>query len=234
MSDESAPRRVFLTGASSGIGMEIARTLAREGHRLALFARRESELRALAAELNALALPGDVTDRASIDRAVAEAQRTLGGIDTLVYAAGSARFHPVESTTFDEWREMMGANLDGLFHVTQALLPSLVSAPRGHVVVLLSVASRVAFGGSSAYTASKYGALGFVDSLRVELRPRVHVTAILPGAVDTPLWDAIEGEWDRARMMQAEQVARVVASLFRDTTSGMLEEIRLSPAGGSL
>lgn len=231
----SAPRKIFLTGASSGIGRETARHLAGEGHRLALFARRETELRALALELGAVALVGDVTDRPAVDRAVAQAARELGGLDTLVYAAGSARFHSVEATSADEWREMMGANLDGLFHVTQAILPLLLEAPRAQVVAILSIASRVVFGGSAAYTAAKHGALGFLDSLRVEVRGRgVHVTAVLPGAVDTPLWDKIEGEWDRARMMEAEQVARVITALFRDTTSGMIEEIRVGPVAGSL
>jgi NADP-dependent 3-hydroxy acid dehydrogenase YdfG len=233
----SEPRRIFLTGASSGIGRETARFLARDGHRVALFARRQTELAALAKELGAgvLALPGDVTDRARLESAVAEAAAHFGGLDALIYAAGGARFHSVEATSWEGWREMMGANLDGLFHASQAVLPSLLASRRGHVVGILSIASRHAFGGSSAYTAAKHGALGFLDSLRVEVRARgIHVTTILPGAVDTPLWDAIDGEWDRAKMMQPEQVARVIAALFRDTTTGMLEEIRLAPVAGSL
>ncbi|MFN8546753.1 MAG: SDR family oxidoreductase [Candidatus Eisenbacteria bacterium] len=234
-SEPIAPRRVLLVGANSGIGAESARHLARAGHRLFLVARREKLLEALGRELGSESFAADACDRAAMDAAVAEAGRRLGGIDTLVYSAGAARFRPLESTSPELWREMMGANLDGLFHAVQATLPSLLASGRGHVIGVLSVASRHAFGGSTAYTAAKHGALGLLDSLRAEVRGRgVHVTAVLPGAVDTPLWDAIEGEWDRGRMMRPEQVARVIVSILSESSSGMIEEVRVGPIGGAL
>jgi len=228
-------RRVLLVGASSGIGAETARHLARAGHRLALVARRAELLEKLGRELGSESLPADACDRNAMDAVVAEACRRLGGLDVLIYSAGTARFRPLESTSTDLWREMLGANLDGLFHAVQASLPSLLASGRGHVIGVLSIASRHAFGGSAAYTAAKYGALGLLESLRAEVRGRgVHVTAVLPGAVDTPLWDEIEGEWDRARMMLPEQIARVITSILSESSSGMLEEVRIGPIAGAL
>lgn len=235
-----ASRRVFLTGASSGIGLEIARHLARDGHHLALSARREAELREAAAALSGgqsgpLVLPCDVTDSEALTRTVARAEREMGPLDTLVYSAGGARFAPLEETTDAIWDEMLAANLTGLFYCTRAIVPYFRERGRGQLVFLLSIASRVAFPGSTAYTAAKHGALGFVDSLRAEVRGfGIHVTSVLPGATDTHLWDDIGGDFDRSRMMQPEQVARVVASALRETTSGMIEEIRIGPVGGAL
>jgi len=230
-------RHVLLTGASSGIGAETARHLVADGHRVSLFARRAELLAALVGELGGLASAwtGDVTRRDDLASGLRAAELRHGAIDTLVYSAGSARFHSVEETSPEEWRELMGANLDGLFHALQLSLPSLLASGRGHVIVVLSVASRQVFGHSAGYTAAKHAAIGLVDSFRTEVRARgVHVTAVLPGAVDTPLWDAIGGEWNRAQMMQPEQVARVIRSVLRDRSSGMLEEIRVGPICGAL
>ena len=239
-------RRILLTGASSGIGRELARQLAREGHRLALLARRGELLREVAAQVAGdragpgpvhapVALPADVRDAEAVSAAVAAAEHSLGPLDTLIYSAGAARFLAVEETTDAVWAEMLAANLTGLFHCVRACLPNFRARGCGHVVAILSVASRQAFRGSSAYTAAKFGALGFIESLRDEVRRSgIHVTAVLPGATDTPIWDGLGPGWDRSKMMRPEQVARVVASSLRDTSSGMLEEIRLGPVGGNL
>lgn len=231
------PRRILVIGASSGIGAETARHLARDGHRLVLSARRRAELETLAAELpgSAVVIPFDAADETAVESAIPLAWSALGSIDAVVFAAGAARFFPVERTSRELFEEMLRSNATALFLVARALLPRFRAAKAGHFVGLLSVASRHAFGGSSAYTAAKHAALGFLDSLRVEARgDGIQVTSILAGATDTPLWDGIEGEWDRASMMGAEQVARVVAGIFRDSSSGTLEEIRVAPIRGAL
>lgn len=236
-----AARRVFLTGASSGIGRELALHLARDGHTLALSGRRAPALASLAEEITRRAAPRphlevcEVGDAAAMTRAVRAADEAIGPLDTLIYSAGSAYFAPVEETTDALWQEMLSANLTGLFHACRAVLPLFRERRRGHIVGLLSISSRHAFPRSCAYTASKFGALGLLESVRAEVRKEgIHVTAVLPGATDTPIWDDIGGEFDRSRMMRPEQVARLIAAALRETTTGMVEEIRIAPVGGSL
>jgi short-subunit dehydrogenase len=233
-------RRCLLIGASSGIGLETARFLARDGHRLALVARRRERLEELARELPGgesrhLAIAADVRRAGEVDDAVREAGRRLGSLEVLVYAAGTARFGPLESFADPDWEEILATNLTGLFRAARATLPIFRAAGSGHLVAILSVSSRHAFPETAAYTAAKHGALGLIEALRAELRGAgIDVTAVLPGATDTPLWDRAGGDWDRSRMMRPEQVARLVAALLRETTSGMIEELRVGPRGGPL
>ncbi len=234
------PRRILLAGASSGIGLALAHRLAGDGHRLALLARRRAALAELARALPGgderhAAVPADVLDPRAVEAAISEAEARLGPVDTLVYSAGSAVFLPIEETTGEVWSEMMGANLTGLFHVVRAVVPRFRLLGHGHIAAILSIASRQAFGGSTAYTAAKFGARGFMESLRAELRPfAITVTVVLPGATDTPLWDRLGPGWDRSRMMKPDEVARVVAASLLESGNGVVEEIRLGPAGGAL
>jgi NADP-dependent 3-hydroxy acid dehydrogenase YdfG len=236
----SEHRTVFLTGASSGIGRAAALQLARDGHRLALCARRVPLLESLVVELEGGAarhavVPGDVTDPTSVDTALQAAEAALGPVDTLLQVAGAAVFGNVEATTDEVWRQMLDANLTGLFHAVRAVVPRFRERGRGHIVAVLSVSARTAFPGSSAYTAAKFGALGFLESVRAEVRAAgIHVSVILPGATDTPIWDGLGAHWDRAKMMPVSRVAAVIASVLRGTGDGVVEEVRVLPAGGAL
>ena len=233
-------RTVLLVGASSGIGRALAIELAREGHRLALVARGRERLEHLRDSLAGgwdrhLALACDLSDARAAGELVPSAEAALGPLDTLIYSAGAARFDPVVETSDESWDLMLRANLTGLFHAVRAVLPGFQARGRGQLVAILSIASRHAFAGSSAYTASKFGALGFIESVRAEVRAYgIHVTAVLPGATDTPLWDALGSSWDRTKMMPPEEVARVVASALRTGPGAMLEEIRILPGAGAL
>jgi NAD(P)-dependent dehydrogenase (short-subunit alcohol dehydrogenase family) len=236
----AAPRTILIAGASSGIGRSLAEQLAGEGARLALLARREPLLRGLAE-----VLPGgagrhfcracDLTRPLDVAASVAASETALGPIGAAVYCAGSARIAPVEETTDEAWQEMLGANLSGLFYLSRAFLPLWKQRGEGHLLAVLSISSTRAFPGWSAYTAAKFGALGFVECLRAEGRKSgIHVTALLPGATDTPIWDRLGEGWDRSRMMPPEEVARLAATALRERGRGMIEEIRIAPAGGNL
>lgn len=230
------PRRALIYGGTSGLGFATALDLSSRGWELGLVARhpgRSAEWPGGAGRKPAY-YSADVNDAAAV-LAVTRAFVAGGPLDALVYSAGSALFTPVEETTDEIWAQMLGANLTGLFHAVRSALPTLRGARGGHIVGILSIASRHAFGNSSAYTAAKHGALGFLDSVRVEARgDGVHVTAVLPGAIDTPLWDRLGSAWDRTRMMEAAEVARVLADLLEGRSTGMVEELRIGPVGGAL
>jgi len=102
-------------------------------------------------------------------------------------------------------------------------------------VPLLSVAARRGFPGWSAYCASKWGLAGLVAALREELAGSgLRITAVYPGATDTPIWDGMPGEWDRSRMVPAAEVARAIGYALSADPRAVVEEIHLGPAGGAL
>ena len=176
---------VLVTGASRGIGRAIARRLAPEWHVLAA-ARSEEELASLAREIEGAGgrctpLVLDVTDADAV-------ARTLDGVeaDAVVNNAGIGIMKPLVDLAPSEWRRMMAVNLDGVYHVTRALLPGMLARRRGHVVNIASIAGRSAFPGGSGYVATKHALLGFSECLMLEVRDRgVRVSVILPGSVAT-------------------------------------------------
>ncbi|MBC8366528.1 SDR family NAD(P)-dependent oxidoreductase [bacterium] len=227
--------RAFLTGGASGIGRAIATMLVSEGYRVAISARAHDRAATAAGEIGAeLGLACDVRSPESVRDAVNCLLESFGGLDLLVNNAGVAEFFNVDKTSEAVWAAMIDTNLSGTFRVTKACLPSLLDGG-GMVINVLSTAARTAFPGSSAYVASKFGQLGFAESLRAEYRDRgLRVVNILPGAVDTPIWDNIEGDWDRSKMLRPKDVAEVARTALRAPAATLVEEIRLGPAGGAL
>lgn len=229
----------WITGGSSGIGRAVAAELATAGWRVGLGARGLDTLREVAASLggpgpHALA-PLDVTDRASVAAWAGSLRRDLGEPDLVVNNAGWGIFEKVHRTRDEDWERTIATNLTGLFLVTKEVLPSMLDRGAGHFVNILSVAARAAFPMNGAYNASKFGALGFTEALRAEVRRHgVRVTAVLPGATDTPFWDRLGGDWDRGRMMPATAVARAVREAAETPAEALVEEIRIAPPLGSL
>ncbi|MFD9374027.1 SDR family NAD(P)-dependent oxidoreductase [Streptomyces sp. NPDC059999] len=191
----------LVTGASSGIGEATATTLAREGAAVAVTARRgdrPAELcdRVRDAGGTALPLTADMTDEAQVREAVERTVAELGRLDTLVNNAGLMILGPAAGATTQEWRRMVDINLTGLMNTTHIALPHLVRAaadsPRrvADIVNVSSVAGRIAFAGSAAYCATKYGVVAFSEALRQETADHhVRVSVVEPGSVDTELRD---------------------------------------------
>ena len=231
------PAVAVVSGAGSGIGREVALALAGRGRRLALIGRRAAPL---AAVLEQAGVPGlvfahDVRDAGALASAAARVERELGPVEEIVPAAGLARVAPFLDAPAEEFDAVLATNLSGAANVVRAFLPGPRARGHGAIVALLSVASRRAFPGWSAYCASKFGLLGLVETLRAELAGTgVRVIAITPGATASPLWDELPGDWDRTRMIPAADVARAVLWALDAATDVAVEEIRLRPAGGDL
>jgi NAD(P)-dependent dehydrogenase (short-subunit alcohol dehydrogenase family) len=159
----------------------------------------------------------------------------IGEPDLVVYCSGWGVFRKVVDTNDSEWERTIDTNLKGLFLVTREVLPGMISRGSGHLVNVLSVAARRAFPKNGAYAASKFGALGFTEVLREEVRRHgIRVTAVIPGATDTPFWDRLGGEWDRTRMMPASAVAQAIRASAEAPAGSMVEEIRIAPPLGDL
>jgi short-subunit dehydrogenase len=184
---------VYITGASAGIGRDLALQLAAEGAKLALFARRRDLLDALVREIEAKggtahAYPLDVTSRDESLAAMARAATEVGPCDVLIANAGVS--YPIKAEAFDSAKAeaLMRVNIFGVLYAIEAVLPHMLQTKRGHIVGISSLASLKSFPFSHAYCASKAALNAQLEGLRLELRPHgIAVTTILPGFIRTDM-----------------------------------------------
>jgi NADP-dependent 3-hydroxy acid dehydrogenase YdfG len=232
-----AGRTALVTGASRGIGAAVARRLAADGARVALLARSETTLRALAKELGrgAIAIPCDLREPSAAEVAAAALREiALDAPDIIVNNAGAFLIAPVHETTVDAFREMLEVNLVGPFSIVRRFLPAMRARGSGHVVTIGSIADRATFPGNAAYAASKYGLRALHEVLRTELRGTgVRATLVSPGPVDTGLWDPIDpdhqpGFTPRSSMLGPDAVAGAVHYAVTAPAPLNVDELRLS------
>jgi NAD(P)-dependent dehydrogenase (short-subunit alcohol dehydrogenase family) len=234
-------RAALITGASRGIGLAIAKALAREGCRVAITGRdwkalqtAERALKKASPAPRILAHAADVRDPKSVAALFAEVKKQFGRLDILINNAGmSHAMAEVERLPLDTWRDVIETDLTGMFVVTQAALPVL---RRGATIVNnLSVAATRIFAGQSAYCAAKHGALGLTRTVREELRPRgIRVIALMPGATDTEIWNQFWPDAPRKRMLRPATVAQAVLNALLLPPESTVEEVTLMPTGGAL
>jgi len=210
--EQTSGQVAVITGASSGIGAATARALAGHGYNLALLGRRLDRIEALAAELGAIAIAADVTDRDSLVTAANRVQVELGGADVLINNAGVMLLAPFSSEQRHELRQMVEVNLLGAMTATEVFLDQLRNGG-GDLINISSVAGRTAQAGNSGYAATKWGMNGWSEALRQELQPDIRVSVIEPGAVATELTDHIT---DPAAKQGAEQLYQQLAITAED------------------
>jgi NAD(P)-dependent dehydrogenase (short-subunit alcohol dehydrogenase family) len=186
-----AGKRVFLTGAASGIGRATALKLAAEGAELFLTDRNADGLETTVADARAL---GGIADYDEVAQFAADIHTRHPSMDIVMNIAGVSAWGTVEQLTHQQWSSMIAINLMGPIHVIETFLPPMVAAGRGgHLVNVSSAAGLVALPWHSAYSASKFGLRGLSEVLRFDLaRHRIGVSLVVPGAVDTPLVQTVE------------------------------------------
>jgi len=235
-----AERVAIVTGAGRGIGRAVAEMLAGQGATVVLAARTRSELAAAAEAVrgaggHALAVPTDVTQDAHVGALVDQTVGQFGRVDILVTAAGVATFGPVAGAKPEDWDPMIAVNLRATMVCCRAVLPPMIRQRSGTIVNIASVAATRPIPGAAAYAATKAAVVAWSKVLAEELRADgVRVGVVLPGAVDTPLWDTVPGGPDRARMLTPDAVARAVLLMVTLPAGATLEELTLLPAGGIL
>ena len=218
-------RVALVTGASSGIGEATAASLAAEGARVAVAARRSDRLNALVERLRhagreAIAIQADVAEQASAERMVETTVERFGRLDVLVNNAGLMVLAPFATSNPDDWRRMIDVNVLGMLYCTRAALPHLKRARSGHIVNVSSVAGRLPFATGTVYCATKYAVVGFSDTLRKELlADKIRVTVIEPGAVQTELVQQVTdkstretiAKWQASmRQLRSEDIASAI------------------------
>ena len=214
-------RVVVVTGASAGIGAALAELVARSGGRPVLVARREAELRDVAARCGteALTVVADVTRRDDVTRAMAAALEHFGHVDVWVNNAGRAITRMVSELTDDDLDDMVRVNVKSALYGMQAVLPHFRARGKGQIVNVSSMLGRVPMAPfRSAYSASKHMLNALTANLRMELaasHPGIHVTSVHPGVVATDFGrNALHGGIDSRALpnaQTAEQVAAVIA-----------------------
>jgi NAD(P)-dependent dehydrogenase (short-subunit alcohol dehydrogenase family) len=232
-------KTALITGANRGIGLAIARARAAEGCNLVLTGRNQSTLNKAAGKLarykiSVLPMVCDVRNPLEVERLFSAAKSRFRRLDILINNAGVA--HPnlsVAKLPVDSWMAVIDTNLTGMFLVTRAALPLM---KRGAAIVNnLSIAAKRVFPGSSAYNASKHGALGFTNTLREELRAQgIRVIALLPGATDTAIWNTFWPEAPQKKMMSPKTVAEAVVNALLVPDESTVEELVILPSAGTI
>jgi NAD(P)-dependent dehydrogenase (short-subunit alcohol dehydrogenase family) len=235
-------RRVVITGGSSGIGLETARLFLAEGACVALLDLDGGEAGASSLGKGAFGITCDVTDEASVQKAVEAAGQALGGVDGLVNSAGVSLWRPLAETSYEDWRRVHSIDLDGPFLVTRAALPLLRAAGGGTIVNLASGAGMRPLPNLGAYCSAKAGLVMLSRALALEFAgENIRVNAVAPGPIHTPMLErTLTRVPDREAKMQeflarvgmrrlgtAEEVAKAILFLScaesSFTTGGVIE-----------
>jgi NAD(P)-dependent dehydrogenase (short-subunit alcohol dehydrogenase family) len=232
-------RVALITGASRGIGLALAKALAVEGCTLILTSRNKTSLEQAGREVTRQGVrvvlqASDVRDPNSVTDLAATVRKTFHRLDILINNAGIAHTpRPLDKLSLKEWREVIDTNLTGTFLVSRALLPLM---KRGATIVNnLSIAATRVFPNSSAYNASKHGALGLTNTLREELRPRgIRVIALMPGPTDTDIWTTLWPRAPRRKMMSPDAVANAVVAALMLPANSTVEGLSILPTSGTL
>ena len=232
-------KTTVVTGGSRGIGLAIARELARSGCRVAIAGRNPQALETAVSELKdeGFALSAkrcDISDTDQVNEFFQAVRERFGALDFLINNAGAAHaLANIDKLSPEEFRRVVEINLTGTFLCCRAAIPLMKS---GSVIVNnLSVTAQQAFAGMSAYNASKAGALMLTNTLREELRPQgIRVMALIPGAVDTDIWQQFWPEAPRDKMVSPQDVARAVVLALSMPEKTSVDEIRIGPAAGTL
>ena len=232
-SGPAEPPVAIVTGASQGIGAATALALAKKGFGVALAARRPMGLVAIENRIReaggfAFVAPTDVTERDQVSELVAETERRFGPVGLLINAAGAVHRAPVTSTSEADFDRMLDVNLKGTYLCTKAVLSGMIERRRGRIVNLAAMAGRIGAPRLAAYSASKWGVVGFTKACAEELRPAgIAVFAVCPGSVDTESYrTAIPGAKPRSA---PEAVAEVIAWLGAEAPTAMSGSIVDAP-----
>ena len=204
----------IITGASSGIGAELARQLAGMGVKVGLTARREGQLQSLADSIReaggtAVVAPADAADPSTTRAAFARLLAELGPIDLLIANAGVGAGESPSRFSADDFDRMVRVNLIGVAYAIEAVLPSMLERRRGQIVGISSLAAYRGLPGSAGYSATKAGLSTFLEGFRPQLRSRgIAVTAVHPGFVRTEMTAGQKG-W-QPFLMDADRAARII------------------------
>ena len=223
----------LVTGAGRGIGKAVALSLPQSGCRVILAARTRAQLEEVHREIRdrggeALVVVADLTRDEDIQQLV-ESSRSWGAVDILINNAGWGKRAPVVKGNIDDWDRTFRVNLRAPMILAKQLLPKMIAKGEGAVINIGSVSGKTGEANGAAYSASKFGLIGFTQSLYEEVREHgIKVAVILPGYVDTPLIPP-NRQLDRSKMIQADDIAQAVHYVLTSPATCCPVEITVRP-----
>jgi NAD(P)-dependent dehydrogenase (short-subunit alcohol dehydrogenase family) len=221
-----------VTGAGRGIGRAIAIELGRLGAQVVLVARSRTELEETgrAAGANARVMPANVRNKEELQRLFGQVAAALGPVDILVNAAGLGIFGPVVDFKDEDFETLIETNLRGIFFTCRYVLPAMIERKRGHIINIASIAGKVGSATRAVYCASKFGVVGFTESLAEEVREHgIRASVVCPGSTDTGFSSSETAGRVRVRMLRPEDVAHAVRMIVTQEPNSFISEIIMRP-----
>src|SRR5688572_17302872 len=221
-----------VTGAGRGIGRAIAIELGKLGAQVVLSARSRTELEEAAGLIGpkASVIPADVRKQDELLRLFEQVATALGPVDILVNAAGHGVFGPVADFKDEDFETLIQTNLRGIFFTCRFVLPSMIERKRGHIINIASIAGKVGSANRAVYCASKFGVVGFTESLAEEVRQHgVRASVICPGSTDTRFSPSETSGKSRERMLRPEDIAHAVRMIVTQEPNSFISEIIMRP-----
>jgi 3-oxoacyl-[acyl-carrier protein] reductase len=232
-------RVAIVTGASRGIGRAIALTLADHGARLSLAARREPDLQAVRAEIEAgggqaACYPTDVSREPEVVRLVQATVARFGRLDIVVNNAGLGIFGPLAEMTAEQWDSVMAVNARGPFLLCREAIPYLRQQPQSFIVNISSVVGIKGYANQAAYSASKHALMGMSAALAKEVQEDgIRVHAICPGGVDTPMVRQARPDLDPSVLITPEEIADLVLFLVTRRGNAVVDQMHVRRAAST-
>lgn len=229
-----AGKVVLVTGAGRGIGKAVSLLLAQAGCRVVLVSRSRDQLDAVAAIIEkdkgeAFSVPADLTQDDEVARLVDSIREHWGSVDILVNNAGWGKRAPVVRAKIEDWDRTFRVNLRAPMLLAHLLMPDMIAKGAGAVINIGSISGKTGEANGSAYSASKFGLIGFTQSLYEEVREYgIKVAVILPGFVDTPLIPP-NRQLERSKMIRAEDIAQTVHFILTAPPTCCPVEITVRP-----
>ncbi|MBE9065159.1 SDR family oxidoreductase [Leptolyngbya cf. ectocarpi LEGE 11479] len=236
-------RRALITGASTGIGRATALAFAKAGFDVVLVSRSADKLQALVDEIvatsavQAQSFPMDLGVIEQVKPQIESILETVGPVDVLVNNAGMGYTGALNQMPLADWCQILNLNVTSVFQCIQAILPGMRQCSSGMIINVASIAARQAFPEWGAYGISKAAVVALSKAISVEEREHgIRVVTILPGAVNTPLWDTdtVQSDFDRSGMLTPELVANAILQTALLPDGAVVEELTIMPSGGAL
>ncbi len=233
--------RALITGASRGIGRATAKALAASNIDVVLVSRSQAQLGDLAQQLQqqgveAQSFAIDLSEVDQVKSQMGQLLANVGPIDILINNAGMGYTADLIDMPLADWQRVLDLNLTSAFQCIQAVLPQMRSQQQGTIINVVSIAGQQAFPQWGAYCASKFALMGLTKALAQEERPHgIRVTAVCPGAVNTPIWDTetVDADFDRTAMLKPEDVAQSILHIVQMPQHAVIEELVLMPNAGA-